>query len=146
MRAISDTTNSAKLASRILDQGRSPVNGRLCVMHISELIQKHAVGAQQRRKNNQIIDKFEEADIVRNKVRGASAYIMDRKAKGRFKDYVKCCEKHFDTQPPKLLCPGVTRVSGIHLNYRSHLRHKSLLQIFSKKLQRQNIPNCSNLN
>ena len=109
-RSVNDTTNSAVKTGFLLAGERGT-----CFMHLTQLVLKHAIGKLTRSKNGVVQDKFPEMDTLRSKVEKASSWLMDKKAKGRYKNY----EKHMlaaKRTARKIIQPNSTRAGGIVLH------------------------------
>ena len=127
MRSINDTANSAVRAGLIVSQERKPScgSGTTCVMHSQELVMKHALGIAIRRKGRVVVDEFQDGKSLRDKCKGLASRIMDKKAKGRFKEYSDMSKKANGRAALKLSIPNDTRVGGNYLMFQSLLRGRS---------------------
>jgi hypothetical protein len=122
-RGVNDTTNSALLTGREIAGGRTPAQrGTTCHMHAQELVVTHALGLGERSKAGVVTDQYEAGKNIRNKVKNLLSKIMDKKAKGRFKEYKMMCQEYLHCNAPKLELPNDTRVSGVFRMYQSALR------------------------
>lgn len=123
-RAANDTTNSAVKVGRLL----SGENGT-CSMHQVQLIITHATGRVTRKKNNKIVDSFEECERIRKTSEDCANWIMNRKSKGRYSDYCKNMTEK-GRSPRKLIIPNSTRAAGVVLHYESMLKSRWNLDSF----------------
>ena len=127
MRSINDTANSAVRAGLIVSQERKPScgSGTMCVMHSQELVMKHALGIAIQRKGHAVVDEFQDGKALHDKCKGLASRIMDKKAKGRFKEYSDMSKKANGQAALKLSIPNDTRVGGNYLMFQSLLRGRS---------------------
>jgi hypothetical protein len=87
-------------------------------------------GIRERSKNLVSTDSFEPGKQLRNRVKALASRIMDKRAKGRFKEYTGISMKFLRLKALKLEIPNETRVSGIYNMFLSVLRSRRLLVIF----------------
>ncbi len=99
-------------------------------MHSQELAVCHALGLKERSANNVVIDMFEQGKNLRTRVKALLSKIMDKKAKNRYKEYVKICRTFLHALPNKLELPNETRVSGTFKMYLSALRSRDAIVLF----------------
>jgi hypothetical protein len=99
-------------------------------MHAQELVVTHALGLRERSKAGVVIDQYETGKSLRNKVKNLLSKIMDKKAKGRFKEYKAMCQEYLHCNCPKLELPNDTRVSGVYRMYQSALRSKKMIVLY----------------
>ena len=100
-------------------------------MHTQELVVTHALGIRTRKKKGIIVDSFEKGKNIRDKVKGLLSFIMDGKAKGRFREYCVYCSEHTGTQGLVLELPNETRVAGTYKMFLSCLRSKKAITQFA---------------
>jgi hypothetical protein len=128
---VNDTTNAALKAGVDLAEGRCPTTkGTTCQMHAQELVTSHAMGIRERSKNLVSVDNFAPGKNLRNSVKALVSRIMDKRAKGRFKEYNNISMKYLRIKALKLEIPNETRVSGIYNMFLSALRSRKLIVIF----------------
>ena len=60
-------------------------------MHAQELVVTHALGLRERSRQGVVTDKYEPGKTLRNRTKALLSKIMDKKAKGRFKEYKAMC-------------------------------------------------------
>jgi hypothetical protein len=133
-RGISDTTNSALLTSKLLTNGRNKDKINSCAMHTQELVITHALGIRARKQGGKVIDAFPEAKRLRSAVKELLSFIMDRKSKGRFREYAEFCKDHCGTKGVVLELPNDTRVAGTYRMYLSCLRSKRPINLFASSV------------
>ena len=103
-----------------LPKGKNPTT--FC-LHAQELVLKHGIGIHARVLEKGKKDTFEKGLNLKVKVKKLASLVMNKKAKGRYQDYVMCCKKVCATcTPNKLIIPNDTRVSGVYLMFQSVLR------------------------
>jgi hypothetical protein len=93
-------------------------------MHAQELVVTHDLGLKERSKQGVVTDKYEAGRTLRNRVKTLLSRIMDKKVKGRFKEYKAMCLEYLHCTAQKLELPNDTRVSGVYRMYQSALRSK----------------------
>ena len=86
---------------------------------------KHALGIAIRRKGRAVVDEFQDGKALRDKCKGLASRIMDKKAKGRFKEYSDMSKKANGRAALKLSIPNDTQVGGNYLMFQSLLRGRS---------------------
>jgi hypothetical protein len=99
-------------------------------MHTQELVITHALGIRTRSRRKVVIDSFPLGKRLRDNVRTLLSYIMDRKAKGRFKEYSAFCDDNCGTKGLVLELPNDTRVAGTYRMLLSCLRSKIPITLF----------------
>ena len=99
-------------------------------MHTQELVVTHALGIRTRSAKGQVTDSFEPAKNFRDKVKTWLSFIMDRKAKGRFREYSMYCAENNGTKGLVLELPNETRVAGTYQMFLSSLRSKKAITQF----------------
>ena len=99
-------------------------------MHTQELVVTHALGIRTRKKKGNIVDSFELGKNLRDKVKALLSFIMDRKAKGRFREYCMYCAEQTGTKGLVLELPNDTRVAGTYRMFLSCLRSKKAINQF----------------
>jgi hypothetical protein len=130
-RGINDTTNSALSTGLKIAGGRCPnVKGTTCYMHTQELVTTHALGLKTRKRNGEVVDSFPDGKNLRDDVKLLLSKIMDKKAKGRFREYDKMCRDLLKVKARKLELPNDTRISGVYRMYVSALRSKRIIWLF----------------
>lgn len=128
-KAVNDTTNTALKVGRLL----AGQNGS-CSMHEVQLALDHAVGKKTRKRNNKIVDSFKEAEAIRLQALKASGYLMEKKAKARFKKYKELMvEKGRVGQ--RIAQPNSTRAAGINIFYESIIRQRFNLHVYWFKMK-----------
>lgn len=127
-RGVSDNTNAAVLASHYIAGGRK-ADGETstCGMHASELAMKHALGLVTRTKDHRVTDEFPEGLALAKKVHKNNSYLMDKKAKSRFKELRHLSKSIFQCDAKVLEIPNKTRVGGFHRMLESTLKSKQLI-------------------
>ena len=99
-------------------------------MHTQELLITHALGIRTRKKNGIVVDSFELGKNLRDKVKSLLSFIMDRKSKGRFREYCMYCAEQTGTKGLVLELPNDTRVAGTYRMFCSCLRSKKAINQF----------------
>ena len=102
-----------------------------CLMHTQELVVTHALGIRTRKCKGKVVDSFEKGKSLRDKVKGLLSFIMDGKAKGRFREYCIYVSEHTGTKGLVLELPNETRVAGTYRMFLSCLRSKKAITQFS---------------
>jgi hypothetical protein len=119
------------LTGREIAGGREPAQrGTTCHMHAQELVVTHALGLRERSRQGVVTDKYEPGKTLRNRVKVLLSRIMDKKAKGCFKEYCTMCQEYLHCNGKKLELPNDTRVSGVYRMYQSALRSKKMIVVF----------------
>ena len=98
-------------------------------MHAQELVLKHALGLATRKKGGEVVDSFEVGKNLRDKAKALGSKIMDKKAKGRRKEYSEIAKDTYGTELNNILLLNYTWVSGVHMIFESLLRAKSLISL-----------------
>jgi hypothetical protein len=129
-RGVNDTTNSALLTGHLLSSGRNKQNINTCMMHTQELVVTHALGIRTRKRRGVVVDSFEKGKNIRDKVKSMLTFIMDRKSKGRFREYCTFCCENTGTKGLVLELPNDTRVAGTYRMFLSCLRSKKAISQF----------------
>jgi hypothetical protein len=114
----------------LLSLGRNKQGIRTCLMHTQELVVTHALGIRTRSTGNEVHDSFVEGKHIRSRVKKLLSFVMDRKSKGRFREYQEFCKDHCGTQGLVLELPNDTRVAGTYRMFLSCIRSKKALQGF----------------
>ena len=131
-RGVNDTTNSATLAGRLLQCTNTFVLGvegrRTCSMHTNDLVTKHATGMVVRKVNNVISDSFDALQAMVKEVKDAGSYLMEKRAKNRWANFVRV-GKMVGFTATKIELPNKTRVSGLYRMLISFLRNRRLIQM-----------------
>lgn len=99
-------------------------------MHSQELVINHAFGIRTRTKNGVVIDCFQAGKHIRDKVKLLVSYIMNKKAKSRFREYCTFCSDNCGTKGLVLELPNDTRVAGTYRMFLSVLRSKKPITLF----------------
>ena len=99
-------------------------------MHTQELVITHALGIRTRKKKGVVVDSFDLGKNLREKVKALLSFIMDRKAKGRFREYCSYCHESTGTKGLVLEIPNDTRVAGTYRMFLSCLRSKKAITQF----------------
>ena len=126
-RGVNDTTNSALRAGQLLTDGRNVRGLNTCVMHTQELVITHALGLRTRTRMRVVVDEFCEGKALRNRVKELLSFIMDKKAKGRFREY---CNLDKAVKTNVLELPNDTRVAGTYRMFVSCLKSKQPIQVY----------------
>ena len=100
-------------------QGKKPTT---CMLHAQELVLKHGLGLVARVLPDKTKDTFKEGVKLKAKVKALASKVMDKKAKGRYQDYVRVANLISPCTPNKLALPNSTCVSGVFLLFTSVLR------------------------
>ena len=104
------------------------------MLHTQELVLKHAVGLATRSsvKKGGVYDKFEEGLSLKKKVKLLLSAVMNKKSKGRWKEFEKVARRDKETIP-KFIIPNETRCSGIFMMFQSALRGKWTLDTLDQR-------------
>ena len=97
-----------------------------CLMHVIELVLKHATGKNVRKRGGQVIDKFEEMDRLRAAATAAVSWLMDKKSKKRYKEF--CQSMKASGRTARNYQPNSTRAGGIVLQIGEIMMAKFSLQ------------------
>lgn len=100
-------------------------------MHTQELVVNHAFGIRTRTLNKIVVDEFEPGMRCREKVKKLLSFIMNRKAKGRFREYQTLLKANCGIAGNVLELPNDTRVAGTYRMFLSCLRAKRGISLFS---------------
>jgi len=122
-KAVNDTTNTALKVGRLL----TGENGG-CAMHEVQLLLEHAMGTRKRSANTIVTDSFPEAQAIRKKALAASGWLMERKAKGRFKTF-ETLLKEQGLNVKRIQQPNSTRAAGTQIHFESILVQRFTLPV-----------------
>lgn len=135
LQPINDTTNSALLAGRLIVGGG--IDGKCesgtCLMHRGSLAINHAGGFLTRSKSGAITDSFPQCSKFRRNVHDMVSYLMDRKAKDRWKRYSAAVNTSYKCDPIIIPTPNKTRVNGVSLMYDAAIRSCHSIRAFQAR-------------
>ena len=130
-RSVNDTTASAVKTGLIVSQGQKALcgGGTSCIMHAQELVLKNDLGLAILKKGGEVVDSFEVGKNLRDKAKALGSKIMDKKAKGRRKEYSEVAKDTYGNAANIILLPNDTQVSEVHMMFESLLHAKSLISL-----------------
>jgi hypothetical protein len=111
-KAANDTTNTALKVGRLLTvSGERGTYG----MHEGQgqLAFEHATGKKVRKRGNKVVDHFDDFVKLHAKSLKAAKYLMEKKSKGRFLEYIKLMKSEG---------PNSTRLCGTQFHFESMIR------------------------
>jgi hypothetical protein len=100
-----------------------------CQMHTVQLVIEHATGRRVRKKFRRVYDSFPECEKLRKKAKEHARYLMDKKAKSRWKSYEEF-QKGLKRECRKLIIPNDTRSAGVALMYQSLIKNRYNLLLY----------------
>jgi len=123
-KTTNDTTNSALATGRHLTaEGYQGT----CAMHEIQLALQHATGLKTRTAKvdgkSKIVDEFPDCVEIITKAKLAGSYLMDKKSKGRFKNFRKKMEE-MGRSTIKIVLPNSTRAGGVVIMFESLVRSR----------------------
>jgi hypothetical protein len=119
-RAANDTTNTSLAIGRLLTaDGKQGT----CAMHVVQLAIVHATGMAQRREQGKIVDEFPQCEDLRKKAHAAASYLMEKRAKARYKEFHKLMVGHGRAHS-RIAMPNSTRAAGILIQWESLIKEK----------------------
>jgi hypothetical protein len=121
-----DTTNTSLAIGRLLT-----ANGEkgTCAMHEIQLAIVHATGMAQRKKDREVVDQFPECEELQKKAHTASSYLIEKRAKARYKQFHALMQSH-GHQHCRIAIPNSTRAAGILIQWESLIREKFNLVVY----------------
>ena len=117
-------------------QGKKPTT---CTLHAQELVLKHGLGLLARVLPDKMKDTFKEGVKLKAKVKALASKVMDKKAKGRYQDYVRVANLISPCTPNKLALPNSTRVSGVFLLFTSVLHARWALNAIDRVTETKDV-------
>jgi hypothetical protein len=107
-------------------------------MHETQLAFDYAVGNKNQVVGKQEVNTFPESVELRKKSISSAKYLMEKKAKARYANYVKLMSKSGRTAKKPLL-PNSTRAAGTYLHYSSMVESRWNLNVYYRD-EGSNVP------
>jgi hypothetical protein len=98
-------------------------------MHKIQLAIVHATGMVQRSEKGKVADQFPECEELWKKAQAASSYLMEKRAKGRYKQFHALMQSH-SHHHNRIAMPNSTRAAGILIQWDSLIREKFNLVVY----------------